>query len=134
MAADPRCVGEARRLTLQTLDSWGLPALRETASLLVSELMTNALLHARSGVDVVLHADPALFRVDVCDHSPLPPRVRHFSADAGTGRGVRLLDTMATEWGVVPMDGGKCVWFTLSTGQPPTPVTWDFDFYATEAL
>jgi anti-sigma regulatory factor (Ser/Thr protein kinase) len=128
LAADPRCVGEARRVTTTTLNDWGLAGLTDTASLLVSELMTNALLHARSGVDIVIRRDPSGARIEVCDHSPLAPRIRHFSADAGTGRGIRLLDTLASDWGVEPRDGGKCVWFILSNHEPETAADWEFDF------
>jgi len=134
LAADPRCVGEARRLTHSTLDDWGLESLDDTAALLVSELMTNALLHARSAVEMVLSSVPAGLRVDVCDSSPLPPRVRHFRADSGTGRGVRLLDTLATEWGVDPTPVGKCVWFTLSTDRPAPALEWEFDLDSVEPL
>lgn len=133
---DPRCIGEARRLTEATLRAWGLAALSETACLLVSELMTNALLHARSGAEIVLHCGPDGVRIDVCDNSPLPPRLRHFSADAGTGRGLRLLDSLATDWGVEPLPGGKCVWFTLALHEPAVVAEWelDLDFDAVEAL
>lgn len=136
LSADPRCVGEARRLTQRTLAAWGLDFLGDTACLLVSELTTNAILHARSAVEVVLQSQPTGVQVDVCDNSPLPPRVRHFSADAGTGRGVRLLDTLATDWGIEATTAGKCVWFTLSDTAPEAAAEWDFefDFDAVEAL
>ncbi len=136
LSADPRCVGEARRLTKRTLAAWGLDFLGDTACLLVSELTTNAILHARSAVEVVLQSQPTGVQVDVCDNSPLPPRVRHFSADAGTGRGVRLLDTLATDWGIEATTAGKCVWFTLSDTAPEAAAEWgfEFDFDAVEAL
>lgn len=72
--------------------------------------------------------------VEVWDSSPMPPRVRHFRADAGTGRGVRLLESLAGRWGIDRTDGGKTVWFTLPTATQPTPEAWDFDFDAVEPL
>ncbi|MEP6696233.1 MAG: ATP-binding protein [Pseudonocardiales bacterium] len=131
---DPQRVAEARRMTERTLASWGLSELADTAALLVSELMTNAVLHARSGVVVTLRHDTDKVRVEVFDGSPLPPRMRHFRADAGTGRGVRLLDTLASEWGIEGQAGGKVVWFTLGTGEQPAAQEWDFDFDALEPL
>ncbi|MDP9241004.1 MAG: ATP-binding protein [Actinomycetota bacterium] len=131
---DPRRVADARRLTEGTLAAWGLADLGHTAALLVSELVTNAILHARSGVVIVLRHGSDEIRIEVLDTSPLPPRVRHFRADAGTGRGVRLLDTLARRWGVERESGGKTVWFTLSTSPQPAPAAWEFDLDSVEPL
>lgn len=133
--ATPRCVGEARRLTHNTLETWGLARLGEVAALLVSELTTNAILHARSQVAIGLKTNADGVRVDVCDDSPVPPQVRRFSADAATGRGVRLLQSLASSWGVRPRaTGGKCVWFTLALAAPAPAVEWDFEVAAVEPL
>ncbi len=126
--ADPRRVVDARRFTERALSAWGLADLCDVATLLVSELMTNAILHARSGVLLNVRHDANAVRIQVCDSSPLPPRVRHFRPDAGTGRGVRLLESLASTWGVAQNAHGKCVWFTLATGQDSAIEEWDFDF------
>lgn len=132
---DARCVGDARRLIQKTLEAWGLATLCADAALLVSELTTNAILHAHSKVAVNMRTDPAGVRVEVCDHSPVPPQVRRFSAEAATGRGVRLLETLADAWGVQARSaGGKCVWFTLSLNRPAQFVEWEFDVAAVEPL
>ena len=132
--ADPRCVAEARQLTSRTLQTWGLAALCDVAALLVSELTTNAFLHARSGVVLTLQAGAEDLRVFVCDNSPHTPRVQHFSADAATGRGVRLLESLASAWGVQSTGRGKCVWFALPLRGEPAAAEWDFDLEAVDPL
>jgi len=132
--ADPRRVADARRLTEGTLAAWGLADLGHTAALLVSEVVTNAILHAHSRVVLVLRHDRDGIRVEVNDGSPVPPRVRHFRADAGTGRGVRLLESLASRWGIERTGGGKTVWFTLSTSPGSAPDPWEFDLDAVEPL
>lgn len=131
---DPRQVAEARQLTEQTLTGWGMRHLRDVATLLVSELTTNAILHARSPVTVMLQNGVDELRVHVCDNSTRSPHVRHFSADSATGRGIRLLETLATTWGVERHPSGKCVWFTLAASDVPAAVEWEFDFDSVQPL
>ncbi len=103
--------------------------------LLVSELATNAILHARSPVAILLQTNPTGVRVTVCDNNPVYPRVRRFSTEATTGRGVRLLESLANTWGVQPRsEGGKCVWFTLVTGAAREIVDWEYDIGSAEPL
>lgn len=135
LAAKPRCVGAARRLTHTTLQSWGLATLGDVAVLLVSELTTNAILHAHSTVGIQLQTNPTGVRVDICDDSPVPPQLRRYTPEAATGRGVRLLQSLADTWGVQQSPaGGKCVWFTLVRGGQPEIVEWEFDVSTVEAL
>lgn len=90
----------------------------ETAVLLVSEVVTNAVLHARS--HLVLQVDDRGMHawVSVTDASPMTPRVHNFVVESPTGRGMRLLEQLAVRWGVDPgEDGaGKVVWFEV--GEP----------------
>jgi anti-sigma regulatory factor (Ser/Thr protein kinase) len=132
--ADPRHVADARRLTERTLATWGLTELGDTAALLVSELVTNAILHAHSGVAIILQLRADDVQIRVCDTSPLPPRIRRFRADAGTGRGIRLLETLASSWGIERNAEGKCVWFRLTAGPPAAVEDWAFDLDAVEPL
>jgi anti-sigma regulatory factor (Ser/Thr protein kinase) len=98
------------------LHSWGISgATTADAVLLVSELVTNALLHARSAPTVELTRDGDRVRVAVCDDSPVAPRRRQYATDAATGRGIALVDHLATEWGSERVGDGKCVWFELQT-------------------
>lgn len=111
---DPSSASGARRFVRDVLDAWGIPELEEPAILLTSELITNALLHARTPMKLRLYRRDGLLRVEVCDDSGRPPVRRHYSDDASTGRGLALVEALADEWGVDPANGGKAVWFTLS--------------------
>jgi anti-sigma regulatory factor (Ser/Thr protein kinase) len=94
----------------------------DTVVLLVSELVTNAVLHARSDVVLTVDDQGAIARVEVSDASPLPPRLRNFAAESATGRGMKLLDRLAQRWGAGPReDGGKVVWFEVGA---PSEAAW----------
>jgi anti-sigma regulatory factor (Ser/Thr protein kinase) len=92
----------------------------DTATLLVSEVVTNAILHARTTVRVTVEVADEFVRIAVRDGSPVQPRVHSFSSTSATGRGLRLLDRLARRWGVYsdPATGGKVVWFEV--GEPST--------------
>ena len=93
------------------MHEWGCAEAVADAELLVSELVTNAVLHARSGARVDIEHVGTTVRVAVCDDSPALPRVRHYGPEAVTGRGMLLVQRIADRWGVEPCDDGKCVWF-----------------------
>jgi anti-sigma regulatory factor (Ser/Thr protein kinase) len=103
----------ARRFVTTTLHSWQLDDLAADAQLLVSELVTNAVLHARSVTRVEIVRTGDHVRVSVCDTSASQPRVRDYGPDAVTGRGMLLVDRIAQRWGVRALDEGKCVWFEI---------------------
>jgi len=117
LPAHARSVREARVLVRDALRAWDLPHLEDVATLLVSELATNALLHARTGfaVEAVLHG--GVLRVMVLDCSPAMPHPRRHSLQAGTGRGLRMIDTLAGSWGSQTSADpwSKGVWFELPT-------------------
>jgi PAS domain S-box-containing protein len=106
----------ARRQVMVLLEDAGRDDLVEPAVLLVSELVTNALLHA--GTDIDLSADVGRhgLRVEVGDGSPHLPSRRRYAATAGTGRGLMMLESMVDDWGVTRHREGKTVWFRLSGG------------------
>ena len=87
----------------------------DTVVLLVSEVVTNAVLHARSDVFLTVSDEGETARVEVRDSSPVRPRVHRFAVESATGRGLRLLDLLAKRWGVEsdPRTGGKIVWFDV---------------------
>ena len=93
----------------------------ECAALLTSELVTNAVLHAATPFTVTLHLMADRIRVDVADGSPVPPSIKDYATDAATGRGLTLFNTLASDWGVQPVIGGKIVWFELPVDYPVTP-------------
>ena len=88
----------------------------EVALLLVSEVVTNAVLHARSPLCVMVDSTSPGARIEVRDGSPVPPRLHSFPTTSATGRGLRLLDRLAVAWGVEPNDSGKTIWFDV--GEP----------------
>lgn len=81
--------------------------------LLTSEVVTNAILHARTPLRLTASVERGQVRVGVYDSLRLVPRVRAYRADAGTGRGMHLVAALADQWGVEETSGGKCVWFTV---------------------
>jgi anti-sigma regulatory factor (Ser/Thr protein kinase) len=102
-----------------------LPAeVSSCAALLTSELVTNAILHAATPMCVTLHILPDRIRVDVADGNSSFPAIKDYGRDAATGRGLTLFNTLASDWGVQAVDGGKIVWFELPVDFPVTPVNF----------
>ncbi len=95
------------------LREWGCDHLAEIVVLLTSELVTNAILHAGSPVEVTLYREADSVRVEVHDASTAHPVVHHYENEAMTGRGLALISALATKWGVTDRDDGKSVWFEL---------------------
>lgn len=115
LAADPTAVRSARRLLVQVCQASGTAArVVDVAELLVSELVTNAVLHGRSRprLTVTPTAGGGL-SVGVGDDNSRLPVVREDDRDALDGRGLRLLDLLSSRWGVRPDPPGKVVWFEL---------------------
>jgi hypothetical protein len=125
LAPDPTSAVEARRFIHSTLAEWGAPNLDETAALLVTELVTNAILHTRSGPEVTARLVGRRLRVEVGDDDRSPPVRRHYDPRATTGRGLVLVDELASAWGTAPTSRGKIVWFELDSGLPADGVEPD---------
>jgi anti-sigma regulatory factor (Ser/Thr protein kinase) len=104
----------ARHFVAQTLRGWGhAGSLLDDAQLLVTELATNAVLHARSSFSVVVRSEGAGVRISVLDRSRVTPIMRDPDPLASSGHGLRLVDALAVNWGVEPNGGGKTVWAEL---------------------
>ncbi|QKW19065.1 ATP-binding protein [Kitasatospora sp. NA04385] len=115
-AADLPAVGAIRRRLRTALDHWGVPEeLADTAELLASELVTNALVHTGRGAvfDAVLTEESRL-RVEVQDGAVQVPSRRAASDTATSGRGLFLVEALADDWGVQLRADGKTTWFELS--------------------
>ena len=82
----------------------------ETIALLVTELVTNAILHARTPLQLTLESRPGHVRICVEDESNEQPALRHYESDAVTGRGLALVQQLASSWGVDTTPSGKAVW------------------------
>jgi DNA-binding NarL/FixJ family response regulator len=103
----------ARGFVREALDRWECAEALDTVALLVSELVNNAVVHARSEPDLAVWLTPSRVRVEVTDASPLLPEVRSADLLDGSGRGLALVDALAASWGVEGRPDGKTVWFEV---------------------
>jgi hypothetical protein len=114
----PASVGVARRFARAAAAERGADeGAQDTAAMLVSELVTNVVLHARTPALVRVSTSGECLRVEVSDGSPLQPRLRRYGIGESTGRGMRLVAALALDHGTRPEPispgSGKTVWFTL---------------------
>jgi anti-sigma regulatory factor (Ser/Thr protein kinase) len=108
---DTESPSRARHFVCDALS--GREAPLDVVALLVSEVVTNAVLHARSEVTLTVRIDNQSVRVEVADRSAAVPEQRPFTDDAVTGRGMYLVEQLADHWGTDPAADGKVVWFEL---------------------
>lgn len=136
MEADPTCL--MRQLTLppqtdsarvarsavrRTLAYWGLSEIVDDAVLLVSELVANAVCHARHDLDgqgggpalvLSLTCAASMLRIEVRDTDPCPPQPRVPDSLDESGFGFVLVERIASDWGVYQAEPGKAVWAELA--------------------
>ena len=112
---EPASAGLARRFVGATLTEWQLTDVSDVITLLASELVTNAILHARSAMELRLARVDNRVRVEVRDSSPIEPVLRVYEDEAMTGRGLALVESFSSRWGVEPTPAGKAVWFEVPT-------------------
>jgi anti-sigma regulatory factor (Ser/Thr protein kinase) len=113
-AADRAAPCSARHFVTDALARWGhAGAFLENAQLLVTELATNAVVHARSPFSVVARADASGVRLSVRDASRVRPTLRGDFPTATSGRGLRLVAALSANWGVDVTADGKTVWAEL---------------------
>lgn len=112
LPAEPTSPAAARRFVADSLAPVvGVPV--DIATLLVSELVTNAVLHARTAMVVTVTAADGSVRVGVQDGSAALPALRQYDRTAPTGRGLQMLERLASRWGVETDETSKTVWFEL---------------------
>jgi anti-sigma regulatory factor (Ser/Thr protein kinase) len=108
----------ARALTRAVLNAWGYTVEEELdlVEIVVSELITNAVLHAGAGVPLRLHLHAGhRLRVTVSDGSAIQPIVHSLDGEADSGRGLQIIAAIVDRWGVDDRgDEGKSVWVELS--------------------
>ena len=109
-------VPDARRFIRRCLIEFDAEGAVDDAETLVSELATNAVLHAKTDFTIAVSRTNGTIHVRVHDLSAVLPRERHYGPDATTGRGIRLIAALALLWGVEPEGQGKAVWFELDAG------------------
>ncbi len=112
----PTSVGEARRFVRDVLMSRQVAdPVVDTVELLTSEVVTNAIVHGRSGPLLAVHVMEYVVRVAVGDGSPELPVRRLGQVDDLSGRGVVIVDELASAWGVErERNGSKRVWFEVA--------------------
>lgn len=111
-AAAPRL---ARRFVGECCVRWGIPPTAcETLALLTSEVVTNAVLHARGPIQLRVTRQYAALRVEVRDDSPHRPVERQLRPYSTEGRGMTLVRSLSAVWGVAEEIPGRTVWFELT--------------------
>ncbi|GAC1592602.1 MAG: hypothetical protein NVS3B21_12470 [Acidimicrobiales bacterium] len=108
----------ARRWVIERLGDFPNDASDDVA-LLVTEVVTNAIIHAKTPIDVGVSIVAGAARVEVVDRSLVLPAAKGYTVNASTGRGLTLLDALATTWGAEILPGGavgKVVWFEVTDG------------------
>lgn len=126
--ADARAVRQAREFAISTMRRWGVAQRREDITVVVSELMTNALRHAAPAPHARPHPRPiqlGLLQPGPCilcvvaDPSPRPPIPEEPGFAAETGRGLHVIEALSDNWGYAALcDRGKSVWAIVSTTPP----------------
>ena len=114
--ADLTSIGRARLMVRDALGPATDPAVGDIALLLVSELVTNAIVHAHSAPDVAVRVGDGWVRVEVSDSStalPVMPPPGSRGDLRECGRGLLLVESFASDFGVSRGPDGKTVWFTL---------------------
>ncbi|MEU1556009.1 SpoIIE family protein phosphatase [Streptomyces scabiei] len=121
--AEPERIAGARQQVRELLHDWNCRDQVDSAVLLVSETLTNVLVH--TDADALLVAEVTgdngkrRIRVEVTDASDALPHKRHPGELASSGRGLVLMDMLADAWGVDPRGDGKSTWFELHETPPP---------------
>ncbi len=103
----------AREFVRGLLQDWGAEHLFDEASLIVTELAANAVLHAGSPYEVRLTHVKGVLRIEVADEDPGTPEPQPFSAVAESGRGIVLVSAVSASWGIDARPDGKVTWAEL---------------------
>lgn len=111
---DGSSVAAARRFVDDCLTRWGLSSQSDEIQLVADELVTNAIQHSRGPVTLAIARRLDRVVVQVQDPSPETPEPESADLLADNGRGLLLVDQIATDWGSTPTDDGKRVWAEVS--------------------
>lgn len=129
LPVQPMSLPNARNWLCDVVGMWGaagqLPAgpssddLLDTAQLLLTELLSNALRHSETPILVAAALKDGGLRVAVTDSGHRMPKLRQAGPGETAGRGLQLVDSLSSSWGVTPLEHGKRVWFELDPAAPP---------------
>ncbi len=110
----PTAPAVARRFVGKVLTNWGVSDVFNDVPLLISELVTNAVRHAASDVEVSIDLGSGRVRVEVRDQSEQLPTKADLATARDGGWGLNIVECLATRWGLDPHRGGKTVWCEVS--------------------
>jgi len=130
LAPEATSAGRARALLRRVLAGHDREDALDPAQLAMSEIVTNALVHTGTQMRLRILLAPHGLRVELADGSQRMPARREFGDAAATGRGLHLVDELATRWGAYPAGEGKVVWFEIGDDEqawevPDTELTAD---------
>ena len=108
----------SRAFIREHLADWGALECEHEAVLVVTELVSNVVRHAATPIHIHAEFDAPNLRVEVRDGSSVLPAVIDL-ADEEHGRGLRIVQELATAWGVEQREDGKAVWFTVTVEPAP---------------
>jgi anti-sigma regulatory factor (Ser/Thr protein kinase) len=114
LVPDPISARAARQLVEAALQRWGDEDTTEVAVLLTTELVTNAIVHARTDFALRVGTNDGRLRVEVSDSNLDHPRLIPIQDVEEHGRGLHLVDALSGSWGVDWRVDGKVVWFELA--------------------
>ena len=120
LPVDPASPATARHVVGELLGAWGLARFRDDAALIISELVTNTYLHTpmADSVELELIGSADSVRLSLADGSTIKPVIRELDSDRPSGRGLRLVEALASRWGSEEYRGGKRVWVELDDAPP----------------
>ncbi len=118
LAPDPASARAARAFVRRHVDSDD-EDLCDSAELLASELVTNGMLHARSDMTLGVIAREHCVLLAVSDRSRSTPAERRPSLSAESGRGISMMATLASQWGVAVQASGKIIWCLINSEPHP---------------
>jgi CheY-like chemotaxis protein/anti-sigma regulatory factor (Ser/Thr protein kinase) len=113
---DSSSPGAARRLVTKACREWGCEGVIDAALLVVTELVTNAVVHAGSQCDLRVQLRDGVLRLEVDDEGGGTPDLQRSSDSEEHGRGLFLVSAMSMSWGIGPTPAGKTVWAELLVG------------------
>ncbi|MFE4756577.1 ATP-binding protein [Streptomyces mirabilis] len=117
LAGEEREVSLARRKVVDKVRAWGVPLNDDTADairLVASELITNAVVHGEGPVTVALYHRPGRLVIDVLDDNPAAPQASCAQVDDESGRGLELVELLASRCAWEPVGQGKRVWAEIA--------------------
>jgi anti-sigma regulatory factor (Ser/Thr protein kinase) len=113
LVSDVSAPGVAREFLRDTLQTWRLDGFGDVAELLTDELVSNVVRHVGAPMQLRASRRPASIRIEVDDSSTEPPVRQDPNPLQDHGRGILLVEALATVWGVELRENGKTVWFEI---------------------